>query len=134
MVEYRELRDREFYAVCRRLIAGTEGRIRLGKIVERAVLSPASSFFLSERQYGRIVRMKSGDVPRTRAGAELFYEIRRRYARIRADFPNMRAETIAKNFIACQEAPRFYISVTRGLSIYYSLLKEKRNGNKKRTD
>jgi hypothetical protein len=135
MIEYKDLRDKEFFEACKKAISESTGHIHLSQIVERVILSPASSFFLSERQYGRIVRAKSTNVPRSKAGAELFYEIRRRYRQIKLNYPNMHAETIAKNFIAYQAAPRFYISVARGLIIYYSFLKKKKkHGNKNRTN
>jgi hypothetical protein len=72
MIEYRDSRDKEFFEACKKAISESKGHVHLRQIVERVIFSPASSFFLSERQYGRIVRAKSADVPRSKAGAELF--------------------------------------------------------------
>jgi hypothetical protein len=123
MVEYRESRDREFYEACRRGIKNARGRIDLSEIVRNVIHSPASSFFLSERQYGRIIRAKEHDMPRSESGAALFNEIRALYKKIRISYPNMSMEAISRDIISVQGAPRFYISVARGMNIYYSTFK-----------
>ena len=129
--EFKEQRDAEFFEAYKKAVKEANGNISLREAIHTAIMTPASSFFISELRIGRIIRASEADAPKSKDKAELFHAIRRRYKHIHANYPNMRPETIAKNFISAQTAPRFYISVARGINIYCTELKRRRKENKK---
>jgi hypothetical protein len=120
-LEYKAERDAEFFRTCERTRREKGGYLSVREIVKRAILEPASSFFISEREFGRIVRDKKHHVPHSGPKAELYSEIRRRYRRVKADFPQMKDEAVARS-IAYGRAPRFYISEERARKLYCLLL------------
>jgi len=129
-LEHKQKRDDEFYNTLKKVISCSGERLTLIEAIRQTISKPASSFFLSERRIGDIIRAKETDVPKSSSKAELFSEIRKRYNKIKNDCPQMRSETIAKHIIAYESAPRFYISVSRGLSIYCNKLHERKRAKK----
>jgi hypothetical protein len=124
-LEYRKERDREFLLSCEKVRRNTNGYISVRNIVKQAIHTSASSFFISEREFGKIIRDKKNHTPRSKAKAALYTEIRRRYRRLKASFPNIGIESLARR-IAYQEAPRFYITEESAKNLYYRLLKNKK--------
>lgn len=121
----------EFYDLCRKYISESSAPVILNEIIERAINTKASSFFLSELTLGKILRADISKI-RNSYRYELYNDIRRRYAKIKANYPNMKAESIAKHILYFMPAPRFYFSVNRGHQIYIHILKKRQNERKRK--
>lgn len=90
------------------------------EVVSRAILRPASSFFLHPREYSKIIRGGGVRLPRSAIKRELHLEILRRHDEIKAARPWLKTHEIAMH-IEQQPAPRFYISEKRAADLYYAL-------------
>lgn len=127
-------RDRDFLrAVRREAVRGSrEGRpMTVRQAVSLAVASPAPSYYLSTEYAWRKLRyqreLRSVRRPR-RAG--MWEELRQRYERELAARPGEDPYAVLDELLNRGEAPRFFISEARGVSLYFKLLTNVRNGNK----
>ena len=121
-MEFKKERDYEFFKACEVIRKESKEYISVSEIARLAIETKASSFFLSEREIGKIIQEKRDHVPKSKAKAELYWMIRRRYRQIKANYPNMRIGNIIKH-IALSGAPRFYITESSARDLYYQLLK-----------
>ena len=137
--EFKQQRDAEFYDACRKAIKESSGRILLRDIIKKAILSPASSYFLTERRIGDILRRHPAgdlcccyvrhDYPKSGSKRLLATRLFERWMNLRAEHNALSAEAAAKTFIAHEPAPRFYISEARGINIYYAELHRRKTRN-----
>ncbi|MDR2917852.1 MAG: hypothetical protein LBV72_00595 [Tannerella sp.] len=123
-MEYREDRDKEFLKACKNILKESGECLSVIELVKKAIHTPASSFFISEREIGKIIREERGN-PRSDAKSEMHHVIKRRHNKMKENFPNSKAEGIAK-IIAYQEAPRFYITESTARKLYYQLKKKRK--------
>jgi len=97
------------------------------QIIKCAIYTPATSFFLSETRIARIIRASQEECPKSDAKAALFNMIKHLYFEEKMTHPQMSAEAIAKNIIFYKQAPRFYISQSTALNIFYNELNKRKN-------
>ena len=115
---YREERDREFFNVCESIRKGTD--MTVTEIAKAAITHQASSFFLTEGGYKKIITCTNVNV--RGAKSELYVEIKRRYKELGSPPVSEACDSLSS-----QKAPRFYITEERARTLYYQLLKS--NGN-----
>lgn len=102
--------------------------------VERAIATPTSRFWISvPRAYRYILRLKKGKPLGDQRDVrhEMMMEIYERYRRLegRREFKGSSVYFIT-SFAVFQEAPGFYISYSRALSIVSRINRERRNARK----
>lgn len=114
---FKEERDSEFFDICMRIKQGSD--FTVPEVVEKAINTPASSFFLTHKAYDRILK-HSGDIKGVKK--ELYKEIKSR-------FENTGKGKLCERYDKLDEctAPKFYMSVARGTSLYYELVKKHNN-------
>lgn len=120
---FQDERDKDFYAACEK-IRGQKCYLSTTEIAKRAVHAEAQSFYLSNRGCAKIInRIKRGNI-HTRSSAKrmLYEEIRRRYLLIISEHPHLTSAEIARR-INAEKAPRFYITESRAVDLYYLLIK-----------
>lgn len=122
---YQQERNADFLGVCERIRKETKGYISVACIARKAVYCEAELFYLPAREIARIIRFKSKIEVSSSAKIELYKEIERRSKEINEN-GKVSCETIAR-IIEIQKAPRFYITEARAVSLYYELLKNKKN-------
>ncbi|NDV77848.1 hypothetical protein D0T57_02535 [Dysgonomonas sp. 511] len=101
----------------------SDGNVSVSQIVGKAILMPARSFYIHPREYAKIIRRGKENLPKSEASKELHLEILKRYEILKNGCPSLRDEEINK-IISEQSAPRFYISQSRGIILYYELMKK----------
>lgn len=111
---FKEDRDKEFFNLCMKIKQGTN--LSVDEVVQKAIDSPATSFFLTYDGFRRIVYHK-GDVSDSKK--ELYKTIKRLYEK-------HKCENMKETFKRIDElpAPRFYMSKARAISLYYELIKK----------
>lgn len=119
---YREDRDIDFLNACEKVRQEAEKHLSVSQIVSRAIVKPAKSFYIHPREYANIVRRGKDNLPKSKASKELHAEILARYEQLKEEYPDLKEEEINK-MLSEQPAPRFYISKSRGIILYYELLK-----------
>jgi histone H3/H4 len=122
---YQQERNTDFLGVCERIRKETKGYISVACIARKAVYCEAELFYLPAREIARIIRFKSKMEVSSPAKVELYREIEKRAKSINEN-GKVSCETIAR-IIEIQSAPRFYITEARAVSLYYELLKTKKN-------
>ncbi|MDR1097299.1 MAG: hypothetical protein LBL57_04120 [Tannerella sp.] len=127
-MEYKKERDKEFLQTCEKIRKAAGRYISVRETVKKAIRTPATSFFISEREFGKIIRDKRRHTPHSKAKAELYREIRRRYKKLKSNYPNAKTENLARQ-IAYQSAPGFYLTESSAKNLYYKLLKPKQHPN-----
>lgn len=120
---YREDRDIDFLNACEEVRQESEKHLSVANIVSKAILKPAKSFYIHHREYTNIVRRGRKNLPKGKASRELHSEILDRYYKLKEEYPDLKDEEISK-ILSEQPAPRFYISKSRGIILYYELLKK----------
>jgi hypothetical protein len=123
---YQQERNNDFFSVCERIRKETKGYVSVEKIAIQAVYNKAELFYLPAREIAKIIRGKKFDQnTKSPAKAELYKELKRRY-----ELLNPQGKTdcaVVSRMIEIQSAPRFYISESRAVNLYYQLLKSKKN-------
>lgn len=119
---YREDRDQDFLNACELVRQESEKHLSVIEMVSMAILKPAKSFYLRPREYGDIIRRAKRELPKREVTREMYSEILARYYALRRKYPLLKNKEINK-MLAEQSAPRFYISVSRGVQLYYELMK-----------
>ena len=125
MLEFKQQRNNEFYSVCKQIIDKSD-HVNIRHIIKCAVFNTASSFFLSETRIAKIIRAPLTECPKSEAKANLFNMIKRLYFEEKMTHPQMSAEAIAKNIIFYRSAPRFYISESTAINIFYNELNKRK--------
>ncbi len=120
---YREDRDQDFMNACEVVRQESDSNISVSQIVSKAILMPAKSFYIHPREYANIIRRGNDNLPKSKASKELHIEILNRYEVLKNDNPDLKDEELNK-IICEQSAPRFYISQSRGIILYYELMKK----------
>lgn len=121
---YRNDRDNDFFIACEKARKDIGGYFSVKKIVSIALQTPAHSFYLHPREYANIIRrVRSSYLPRSKASRALYLEVFDRYKKLKEKYPDKKIEEIYK-LLADEPAPRFYISESRGVTLYYQLLKK----------
>ena len=113
---FKKERDREFFDTCERL---RKNGLSLEDAAKKAITLPASSFFLTDKGFERIINY-TGDVVGIKC--ELYKEVKLRANQIQCKTVK---QTI--RILETQTAPRFYISESRAISLYYELIKQYRD-------
>jgi hypothetical protein len=62
-MEYKKERDKEFLQTCEKIRKAAGRYISVRETVKKAVRTPATSFFISEREFGKIIRDKKRPPP-----------------------------------------------------------------------
>lgn len=119
---YREDRDQDFMNACEIVRQESDSNISVSQIVSKAILTPAKSFYIHPREYANIIRKGKDSLPKSEASKELHIEIFNRYEVLKNEYPDLKDEELNK-IISEQSAPRFYISQSRGIILYYELIK-----------
>lgn len=125
-------RDRDFLRAVRREAAGSrvQGRpMTVCQAVRRAVSSPAPSYYVTTDYAWRVLR--GGGAPRRRgrpARAAMWEDLRRRFEEELSLRPAADAYAVLDELLSRGGAPRFFISESRGVSLYFKLLTKRRNG------
>lgn len=118
---FQEERDKDFLKACEK-IRKEDKFLSATDIAKRAANSPAPSFYLTIKGYSNIINFIKKDKCCTtvKAKQELYIEIRNRLE----DIPNWRSVSSYElaRMIDEQSAPRFYISESRAVKLYYNLL------------
>lgn len=118
---FQEERDKDFLKACEK-IRKEDRFLSATDIAKRAANSPAPSFYLTIKGYSNIINFIKKDKCCTtvKAKQELYIEIRKRLE----DIPNWRSVSSYElaRMIDEQSAPRFYISESRAVKLYYNLL------------
>lgn len=118
---FQEERDKDFLKACEK-IRKDDKFLSATDIAKRAANSPAPSFYLTIKGYSNIINFIKKDKCCTtvKAKQELYIEIRKRLE----DIPNWRSVSSYElaRMIDEQSAPRFYISESRAVKLYYNLL------------
>lgn len=120
---YREDRDQDFLNACELVRQESEEHLSVFEMVSLAILKPAKSFYLRPREYGDIIRRAKREPPKRKITRELYSEILTRYYTLKKKYPLLKNKEINR-MLAEQSAPRFYISVSRGVQLYYELMKK----------
>lgn len=125
---FQEERDKDFLKACEK-IRKENKFLSATDIAKRAVNSPAPSFYLTIKGYSNIINFIKKDKCDTtvKAKRELYMEIRKRLE----DIPNWRNVSSYElaRMIDSQSAPRFYVSESRAVKLYYNLLNGIRRNN-----
>jgi len=120
-------RDRDFLLACEKIQARDKS-LSATEIATKAVYSECS-FYLSVKECARIIRTiqtGKGFKALYKATEEQRDEIKKRYLTIQSTRNGITAAEIAR-IICEQKAPRFYLSESRAIRLYYELMKpEKR--------
>lgn len=118
---FQEERDKDFLKACEK-IRKEDKFLSATDIAKCAANSPAPSFYLTIKGYSNIINFIKKDKCCTtvKAKQELYIEIRKRLE----DIPNWRSVSSYElaRMIDEQSAPRFYISESRAVKLYYNLL------------
>ncbi len=123
--EQKSRRNAEFYKRCVEILKKHPTVIALKDAIELAVMSPASSYFISEKWMAEIIRSNK-QPPRWTAKKALFHDIKERSRQLKLKHPDKKPETIAKRILIFEKAPRFYFSLGRAKNIYYEQLRKRR--------
>ena len=126
MLESKQHRNAEFYRICKQIISKSKAPVTMQHIIESALSTPATSFFLSENRIAKIIRAPQEECPKSESKAALFNMIKHLYFEEKMTHPQMSPEAIAKNIIFYRTAPRFYISEATALNIFYSELNKRK--------
>lgn len=119
---YREDRDTDFINACEK-IRHADSRLSVAEVVRRAILHPARSFYIHPREYANIIRRGWKKLPKGKASREQHTKILTTYEQLRKEHPELKEEELNKR-LSEQQAPRFYISQSRGMSLYYQYLRK----------
>ncbi|MDE6125741.1 MAG: hypothetical protein K2G30_02170 [Muribaculaceae bacterium] len=134
MLNESDRRNRDFLRAVRREAARScgEGRpLTVREAVSLAVASPAPSYYVTTDYAWRVLR--GADTPRRlrRGRREAMWEaLRKRYE---AELSRREGEdpyAVLDDLLRHGGAPGFFISEARGVSLYFKLLTNRRNGNK----
>jgi hypothetical protein len=120
---YREERDADFFNACE-LVRVRNGHLSIVAITKEAILMPAKSFYIHPREYSDIIRTGGKRLPENAIRRELHLEIMRRFKRLTTDLSLPASSAI--HIISRQTAPRFYISESRAVNLYYMLMKKRK--------
>ena len=131
-LEYQPQRDAEFFEAIKKAVNKAEGRITLKQAIESAIMTPTSSFFLTDRRIAEIIRNFGSDPPPVSdAKRKQHIELWTRYLVLQNIHRNLTAEEIAKTYIAHQPASRFFISPARAVNIYCNELRRRQKARRK---
>lgn len=119
---YREDRDMDFLNACETIRQESEQHLSVTQIASIAIFKPAKSFYIHPREYSNIVRRGKNNLPKNKVSKELHMEVLSRYEYLRDKYSELKDEDLYK-MLSEQPAPRFYISQSRGIILYYELLK-----------
>lgn len=119
---FRDERDRDFLNVCERIRKQNKG-LSASQIARIAVYQQAESFHLTTRELAKIVNKvrKGHNDTRFESAASLYKEIESHLGKLR--FKGASCYQAAR-MIDTLPAPRFYISESRAISLYYECLKK----------
>lgn len=126
-------RDRDFLRAVRRetarsLASGVELTTR--EAVGRALTSPAPSFYLTTEYAWRVLRGQGEPRRLRRSSREAMWEaLRERYREALGRHPGEDPYAVLDRLLREEQAPGFFISEARALSLYFKLLTTNRNGN-----
>lgn len=120
---YREDRDQDFMNACEVVRLESDRNMSVSQIVSKAILMPAKSFYIHPREYANIIRRGKDSLPKSDASKALHIEVFKRYEVLKDEYPDLKDEELNK-IISEQSAPRFYISQSRGIILYYELMKK----------
>ena len=123
---FKKERDEEFYEACKKAAKELIEKgvfITTIPVIKKAIMTPASSYFLDERNIANIIRSK--ELPKSEAKTELYIQIKKEYSDLLINLPFIKPETAAKLYISGYTAPRFYISIPRAINIYYDEYKRR---------
>jgi hypothetical protein len=122
---FQDERDHDFFKACER-VRRTYREFNSSDIAKIAIYTQAESFYLTYKGYKNIIlKIRHNERFPDSTKASLYDEIKKRMSEIKG-VDEMSAGKIAR-ILDEQPAPRFYISESRAVSIYYNQL---RNGNK----
>jgi len=125
---FQEERDKDFLSACES-IRKEHKYLSATDIAKRAMNSPAPSFYLTIKGYSNIINFIKKDKCCTtvKAKQDLYIEIRKRLENIQ-NWKSISSYELAR-MIDEQSAPRFYISESRAVKLYYNLLNGIRRSN-----
>jgi len=123
---YQKERDKDFFEVCEAIRRESYPQyISVDNIAMLAITEKAKSFYLSTKVCAHIInKVRNGYLTKikNRIKRKLYFELWRRYIRIKRQNPEFNSMDCAR-IIAEQEAPQFYISERHATNLYYKLLK-----------
>jgi len=127
---YQQERNSDFFNACEK-IRREHGKdyISVADIAKKAILTEAESFYLLDKEVSKIIYRFVGKITfgntQSEAKKAQYKEIMRRYYELHYQYPEYNIPKIAA-IIASQKAPRFYITETRAMLLYYKLLGDKK--------
>ena len=123
MLFFKKKRDIAFFKACEK-IRDTEQGLSVSDIASKAIYTECCSLFLTEQEIAKIIRFIKTHGKKTEgseAKKEMHEEIGKRYKKITDTHGKITALSAAR-IICQQKAPRFYITETRAICLYYRLL------------
>lgn len=125
-------RDADFLKACEKVRLDNKS-LSASDIARKAIHTPAPSFYLTIKGYSNIVNFikKGSYCTSVKSKQSLYAEIEQRVRSIEG-WRNISSYELARRLDA-QSAPRFYISESRAIKLYYNLLNGIRYRNRLNT-
>lgn len=122
---YKPERDKEFFDTCEEIRGQTKDYQSVEDIARKAIVRSASCFFLTQKQIACIIQQMRCCRPPNYGVIlkERDKEIFSRYWELKKQNHTFSVNKIA-GIIEFQQAPRYYITYARAVSLYYELLKK----------
>jgi hypothetical protein len=117
---YEEERNADFLQVCETVRKEEGARLTVSAIASKAIYKTARSFYIHQRAYMKIIRNDGNNLPKNEVARQLHTEVLERAKEIMEQNNCTLAQ--AAKILSEQQAPRFYISEARAISLYYKLL------------
>jgi len=128
---FREERDKDFITACENVRLQNK-HLSASAIAKKAIYTETQSFYLTTRELAKFIyKIRKGfDVKGFECSVALHCEIKKRMLIIEGH-EKMSANEIAR-IIDMQDAPRFYISESRAVQLYYECFKKQKKENELR--
>ncbi|GAB6123860.1 hypothetical protein [Dysgonomonas termitidis] len=117
---YEEDRNKDFLQACEAVRKEEGTRLTVSGIASKAIYKKAGSFYIHYRVYMKIISNNGNNLPKNEISRQLHTEVLKRAKEIMQQ--NNYTPAQAAKILSEQQAPRFYISEARAISLYYKLL------------